>query len=275
MIKCLFDALRKRGAEVYVDAPFHSFLTDGLGFKPDVSGLLAGDEFDLDIALSVGGDGTFLRTAARVNRQDIPILGINTGRLGFLADIGGDELERTLDEIFQGQYRVEERTLLRLCTENRLFRGYNYALNEIAVLKRDSSSMITIHTFLNDEYLTSYQADGLVVATPTGSTAYSMSVNGPIIVPQGNSLVLSPVAPHSLNVRPLVIPDSYTITLRVESRNKYFLISLDGRSEIFPLGVELKMRKADYTAKVIKRHNHTFYQTLREKLMWGADVRMK
>ena len=226
LIKCLFDALRKRGAEVYVDAPFHSFLTDGLGFKPDVSGLLAGDEFDLDIALSVGGDGTFLRTAARVNRQDIPILGINTGRLGFLADIGGDELERTLDEIFQGQYRVEERTLLRLCTENRLFRGYNYALNEIAVLKRDSSSMITIHTFLNDEYLTSYQADGLVVATPTGSTAYSMSVNGPIIVPQGNSLVLSPVAPHSLNVRPLVIPDSYTITLRVESRNKYFLISL-------------------------------------------------
>ena len=275
LIKCLFDALRKRGAEVYVDAPFHSFLTDGLGFKPDVSGLLAGDEFDLDIALSVGGDGTFLRTAARVNRQDIPILGINTGRLGFLADIGGDELERTLDEIFQGQYRVEERTLLRLCTENRLFRGYNYALNEIAVLKRDSSSMITIHTFLNDEYLTSYQADGLVVATPTGSTAYSMSVNGPIIVPQGNSLVLSPVAPHSLNVRPLVIPDSYTITLRVESRNKYFLISLDGRSEIFPLGVELKMRKADYTAKVIKRYNHTFYQTLREKLMWGADVRMK
>ena len=140
---------------------------------------------------------------------------------------------------------------MRLYTEDRAFRGYNYALNEIAVLKRDSSSMITIHTFLNGEYLTSYQADGLVVATPTGSTAYS------------------------LNVRPLVIPDSDIITLRVESRNKYFLISLDGRSEIFPAGIELKMSKADYTTKVIKRYNHTFYQTLREKLMWGADVRMK
>ena len=222
LIKRLFEKLREQEADIYVDSPFYTFLTDAFGFEPVVSGLLVGDEFDLDIALS-----------------------------------------------------VEERTLLRLYTEDRAFHGYNYALNEIAVLKRDSSSMITIHTFLNGEYLTSYQADGLVVATPTGSTAYSMSVNGPIIVPQSNSIVLSPVAPHSLNVRPLVIPDSDIITLRVESRNKYFLISLDGRSEIFPAGIELKMSKADYTTKVIKRYNHTFYQTLREKLMWGADVRMK
>ena len=135
--------------------------------------------------------------------------------------------------------------------------------------------MITIHTSLNEEYLTSYQADGLVIATPTGSTAYSMSVNGPIIVPQSESFVLSPVAPHSLNVRPLIIPDSLTITLDVESRNKFFLIALDGRSEIFPIGTQLRISKADYTTKVIKRYNHTFYQTLREKLMWGADARVK
>ena len=275
LIKRLCEKLREQEADIYVDSPFYTFLTDAFGFEPVVSGLLVGDEFDLDIALSVGGDGTFLRTAARVNKQDIPILGINTGRLGFLADVSSNEVEDTLDEIFKNYYKVEERTLLRLYTEDRAFHGYNYALNEIAVLKRDSSSMITIHTFLNGEYLTSYQADGLVVATPTGSTAYSMSVNGPIIVPQSNSIVLSPVAPHSLNVRPLVIPDSDIITLRVESRNKYFLISLDGRSEIFPAGIELKMSKADYTTKVIKRYNHTFYQTLREKLMWGADVRMK
>ena len=139
-------------------------------------------------------------------------------------------------------------------------------MNEVAVLKRDTSSMITIHTSLNGEYLTSYQADGLVIATPTGSTAYSMSVNGPIILPQDNSIVLSPVAPHSLNVRPLVIPNDFEITLGVESRNRTFLISLDGRSEIFPAGIQLK---------VIKRYNLTFYETLREKLMWGADVRMK
>ena len=165
--------------------------------------------------------------------------------------------------------------MLRLHTDERIYRGYNYALNEVAVLKRDTSSMITIHTFLNDEYLTSYQADGLLVATPTGSTGYSMSVNGPIILPQSHNLVLSPVAPHSLNVRPLVIPDAMTITLKVESRNKYFLISLDGRSEIFPVGIQLRISKADYTAKVVKRYGHTFYQTLREKLMWGADARMK
>ena len=226
VIKRLFEKLASLEAEVFVDRDFYLFLTDALNYEPPVSGILTSDEFDLDVALSLGGDGTFLRTAARVNKQDIPILGINT-------------------------------------------------LNESAILKRDTSSMVTIHTALNGEYLTSYQADGLVISTPTGSTAYSMSVNGPIIIPQSKNLVLSPVAPHSLNVRPLVIPDSFTITLGVESRNKYFLIALDGRSEIFPTGIQLRVSKADYTTKVIKRYNHTFYQTLREKLMWGADTRMK
>lgn len=275
LIKRLFGKLASLGAEIYVDCRFYTFLVDAFDFEPPVAGLLTDDTFDLDIALSIGGDGTFLRTAARVNRQDIPILGINTGRLGFLADVGTNEIEDTLEEIFKNYYRVEARTLLRLHTDQRIYRGYNYALNEIAILKRDTSSMITIHTSLNGEYLTSYQADGLVISTPTGSTAYSMSVNGPIIVPQSQSIVLSPVAPHSLNVRPLVIPDSDVISLDVESRNEYFLIALDGRSEVFPMGIQLRVSKADYTTKIIKRYNHTFYQTLREKLMWGADARMK
>ena len=274
-IKRLFEKLISQEAEIYVDVRFYNFLTDILNYEPPVAGLLTDDNFDLDVALSVGRDGPFLRTAARVNRQDIPILGINTGRLGFLADVGGNDIEDTLEELFKNYYKIEERTLLRLHTEERAFHGYNYALNEIAILKRDTSSMITIHTSLNDEYLASYQADGLLIATPTGSTAYSMSVNGPIIIPQSKNIVLSPVAPHSLNVRPLIIPDTYTITLGVESRNKSFLISLDGRSEIFPAGIQLTVTKADYTTKVIKRYNHTFYQTLREKLMWGADARMK
>lgn len=274
IIKRLFAKLRSHEAEVYVDVDFYTFLSDAFDFEPPVSGLLTDDDMsDLDMVLSIGGDGTFLRTAARVNRQNIPILGINTGRLGFLADVSKNEIEDTLDEIFKNYYRVEERTLLRLYTEEKAYRGYNYALNEIAILKRDTSSMITIHTYLNDDYLTSYQADGLVIATPTGSTAYSMSVNGPIIVPQSQSMVLSPVAPHSLNVRPLVIPDTSIITLGVESRSQSFLIALDGRSEIFPSGIQLRVSKADYTTKVIKRYNHTFYQTLREKLMWGADAR--
>lgn len=274
-IKRLFESLRRFEAEVYVDNHFYIFLRDVLEYEPPIAGIISDDDFMVDVALSVGGDGTFLRTAARVSKKEIPILGINTGRLGFLADVSGMEIEDTLEEIFKNYYRVEDRTLLRLYTENHMFHGYNYALNEIAVLKRDTSSMITIHTSLNDEYLTSYQADGLVIATPTGSTAYSMSVNGPIMLPQSTGIVLSPVAPHSLNVRPLVIPDDYVITLTVESRSRNFLIALDGRSEVFAAGTQLTIRKADFTTKVIKRYNHTFYQTLREKLMWGADARMK
>lgn len=273
-IRRLFEKLQSFEATIFVDKEFNEFLLNTLEYKPQISGLLEEcDTFDFDVAISVGGDGTFLRTAARINRQNIPIVGINTGRLGFLADIAGQEIEDTLDEIFKNYYLVEERTLLQIQSDKTLDNCYNYALNEVAILKRDTSSMITIHTALNNDYLTSYQADGLVIATPTGSTAYSMSVGGPIIVPQSKSIVLSPVAPHSLNVRPLVIPDTTVVTLSVDSRSDTFLVALDGRSEIFPSGAELKVFKADYTTKVIKRHNHTFYQTLREKLMWGADAR--
>ncbi|MDR0750694.1 MAG: NAD kinase [Tannerellaceae bacterium] len=275
LIKRLFEKLSSMEAEIFADAGFYRFLAGALSRRPPVKGLIEGDRFDLDIALSVGGDGTFLRTAARVNKQNIPILGINTGRLGFLADVGANELEDTLDEIFKNYYLTEERSLLRLHTAERLFAGYNYALNEVAILKRDTSSMITIHASLDNDYLASYLADGLVIATPTGSTAYSLSVNGPIIVPQSNSLVISPVAPHSLNVRPLVVPDTSVITLTVESRNEYFLVAIDGRSEVFPAGTKLTVSKADYTTKVIKRYGQTFYQTLREKLMWSADIRSK
>ena len=272
-IRRLFEKLSSLGATIYIDNKFYLFLTDVFNYEPPVDGVFESDCFDLDIALSIGGDGTFLRTAARINRQNIPILGINTGRLGFLADVGSTEIEDVLDELFKNYYRIEERTLLCLHTEQPLVKSYNFALNEIAVLKRDTSSMLTIHTFLNEDYLTSYQADGLIIATPTGSTAYSMSVNGPIIMPQNNSLVLTPVAPHSLNVRPLVIPDTYTINLSVESRNKSFLVSMDGRSEFAPSTVQLEIRKADYTMKVIKRYNHTCYEALRGKLMWGTDTR--
>ena len=232
------------------------------------------DEFDINVALSVGGDGTFLRTAARIHQQNIPILGINTGHLGFLAGIAANEVEAGLDELVAGKFVVEERSLLHLDSSEAFCLRYNYALNEIAILKRDTSSMITVHTTLNNEYLTSYQADGLVIATPTGSTAYSMSVNGPILLPECKNFVLSPVAPHTLNVRPLVIPDAYVIGLEVESRNQHSLVSLDGRSEVLPVGTKLEVKKADFTTKILKRANHTFYQTLRDKLMWGTDPRL-
>ncbi len=275
VIRRVFEKLKSLGAEIYPDSAFYKYICEEFDYHPDINDVITYSVDHIDLALSIGGDGTFLRTAAVIGSRNIPILGINTGRLGFLADISSNEIEETLEEIFKNYYRIEERTLLCLKTEERRYRGYNCALNEVAVLKRDTSSMITIHTMLDDEYLTSYQADGLVIATPTGSTAYSMSVNGPIIVPQNNSLALSPVAPHSLNVRPLVIPDNCKIDLHIESRNKTFLVSLDGRSEIFPADIKLSICKADYTAKVLKRYNHTFYKTLREKLMWGADARIK
>lgn len=274
LIRHLFEKLYALEAKVYVDITFYTFLAEQLQYAPPVEGLLTETEpLDLDIALSVGGDGTFLRTAARINKQHIPILGINTGRLGFLADINSSEIENTLEEISKNYFKTEERSLLHLHTGNEMSDNNYYALNEIAIMKRDSSSMITIHTFLDEQYLTSYQSDGLVVATPTGSTAYSLSVNGPILVPQSRSFVLSPIAPHSLNVRPLVIPDSIHIRLQVESRSDTYLVALDGRSEVYSAGTELRISRAGHTTQVIKRHNHTFYETLREKLMWGADVR--
>ena len=275
LIQCLFSSLNKRGGKVCVQRDFYTFLTDILQYKPEIADVFDSNPAGMDIALSVGGDGTFLRTVEQINKHPIPILGINTGRLGFLADIGSEQLEETLDELFLHNYRIEERMMLQLHAQEHLFQGYNYALNEVAILRRDTSSMITIHTFLNDRYLTSYQSDGLIIATPTGSTAYSMSLNGPIILPESDNIVLSPVAPHSLNVRPLVIPGDYKITLRVESRTPSFLVSLDGRSEVLTMETELTISKADFTTRVIHRHNHTFYQTLRDKLMWGVDKRVK
>ncbi len=273
LLRRLFEKLETLKAEIFVSRDFHDFLSSTFDFRPVCAGVLSEPPFGLDIALSVGGDGTFLRTAEQIGRQDIPILGINTGRLGFLAEAGPEQIEETLDEISRGDYRIERRMMLCLQTSEPAFAGCNYALNEVALLKRETSSMITIHTFLNDEYLTSYQADGLVIASPTGSTAYSMSVNGPIILPQSDNIVLSPVAPHSLNVRPLVIPGSYKISLEVESRNDSYLVALDGRSESLSVDVRLSVCRADFAIQMISRNNRSFYRTLRDKLMWGADVR--
>ncbi|MEA4980531.1 MAG: NAD kinase [Petrimonas sp.] len=231
--------------------------------------------FDLlppvDLALSVGGDGTFLRTAAAVGNLDIPVLGINTGRLGFLADVNFSDLKETLHEIFAGEYEIEERSLLEIAVDEEIFR----ALNEVAILKQDTASMLTIHTYINNDFLTSYQADGLVVATPTGSTAYSLSVGGPILVPSSPSIVLSPIAPHNLTSRPLVVQDDARIKLIIESRSNSFLVSLDGQSQVYHVRTGIEVQKADYTLKVVKRKKHTFYETLRDKLMWGVDVRKK
>ena len=229
--------------------------------------------YGVNCTACIGGDGTFIRAAAKIGKSGIPLLGINAGRLGFLADVSGDEIGNAVEEIMDGKYKIEERSLLRLHTEDRLYTDFNYALNEIAVLKRDSSAMITIHVWANGVFVNSYQADGLLVATSTGSTAYSMSVGGPIVVPQASNFILTPVAPHSINVRPIIIPDTWDIELKVESRNKHFLIALDGRNNIFDDKTTLSIRKADFTIKTVKREDQDFFCTLRTKLRWGNDER--
>lgn len=269
----LFKLLEKYGADVHVCREFHQFLHSDLKLNVHTAGLLDDNDFDADMVISIGGDGTFLKAASRVGSKGIPILGINTGRLGFLADISPEEMETTFDEIHNGHYTVEERSVLQLICDDKRLHGSPYALNEIAVLKRDSSSMISIHTSINGKYLTTYQADGLIIATPTGSTAYSLSVGGPIMVPHSNTVVITPVAPHSLNVRPIVICDDWEITLEVESRSHNFLVAIDGSSETCKETTRLTIRRADYSVKVVKRFNHVFFDTLRSKMMWGADTR--
>lgn len=269
----LFGILRENNAEIYLQEKFYLYLKDTLRLEYDIAGIITGNDFDVDIVVSIGGDGTFLRTTSAIGKKDIPILGINAGRLGFLADVGEEDLETTFSDVFSGNYRLEHRSQLQLSTTHRDYQGFNYALNEIAILKQDTASMITVHAHINDEYLTSYEADGLIIATPTGSTAYAMSVGGPVMTPTASNFIIAAVAPHALSTRPLVVTDDSIIRLDIESRNGSFLISLDGRSNVFRTGTQLIIKKADFTLKVIKRKENTFYDTLRNKLMWGIDPR--
>lgn len=269
----LFRLLEQHRAEFCISREFHNFLTQDVHLSLPHIEQFDDDRFHADMVISLGGDGTFLKAASHVGSKGIPILGINTGRLGFLADISPEEMRETFNEIYDHRYRIEERSVLQLKCDNPLLTREPYALNEIAVLKRDSSSMISIRATIDGMPLATYQADGLIVATPTGSTAYSLSVGGPIIAPDSKTIALTPVAPHSLNIRPIVICDDREITLDVESRSHNFLVAIDGRSESCSETTRLTIAKAAHTVKVVKRINHRFFDTLRNKMMWGADVR--
>ncbi len=272
-INVLLEYFRNKGVTLLLDKELHEFL-QGID-QCDLSQVevILDAHFDADLALSVGGDGTFLNTAARIGKKGIPILGINTGRLGFLADVPRENILPALEAIMNNNFSTEDRTLLKIETSDSTLFDHPYALNEICILKQDSSSMLSINASVNGEMVHTYQADGLIVSTPTGSTAYSMSVGGPLLVPQAQNFILSPIASHSLNVRPLIIPDSWTIELEVHSRNQCFLVAIDGRSKVLEQTTKLRVSKADFTIKVVKQLNHTFFDTLKNKLMWGVDKR--
>ena len=272
-IQKVLACLAEHGAEVLVDQEYYQFLTEDQKLNVDASKVFADDDFDADIVISMGGDGTFLKAASRVRQKMIPILGINMGRLGFLADVSPSDIEKCLDAIYEEDYSIENRALIQVTTDGEPLDGYNCALNDVAILKRDTASMISIRTSINGDYLTTYQADGLVISTPTGSTAYSLSNGGPIIVPGTKVFSMTAVAPHSMNIRPIVLSDSSEITLTVESRSHNFLIAIDGRSEKCKEGTKLTLRRAPYEVKVVKRSDQRYFNTLREKMMWGIDVR--
>ena len=272
-IDSLFDTIKSYGDSYAIDRPFYDFLRESRNLELADTEIIEGEEFTADMAISFGGDGTLLRTASRVGNKQIPILGINAGRLGFLTSTANNDIEHVIQRVHNGEFYIEERSLIEATASNGEINSYPVALNEIAIMKHASSSMITLEATLNGKEKIIYQADGLIVAAPSGSTGYSLSVGGPIIAPEANVIVLTPIAPHSLTVRPIVLSDSTTIEIKVNSRSHNYLIAIDGRNESCDEATLITVRKAAYKQLIVRRREHSFIQNLREKLMWGADQR--
>ena len=275
-IQLLFNKIDECNIEVFIYQPFYAFIKNKLTVTGNIKTFSSHIDLkgNVDYLLSLGGDGTILETLTLVRDSEIPVLGINTGRLGFLANVAKEEIKDAVDALINKKFVIEKRTLLNITTPKNLFGEVNYGLNELTVLKKDSSSMITIHTFINGNFLNSYFADGLIIATPTGSTAYSLSCGGPLIMPGSQNFVITPIAPHNLNVRPLVISDNNIITLKVEGRSPNYLLSLDSRNVVIDSSIELTLQKADFCIHLIQLENQNFYTTIRNKLLWGIDKRI-
>ncbi len=273
-IQEVFDELNKKGAEIYLSTNFLAILKESsvkfgkyIAYKPGE------DIADLNFIISLGGDGTLLEVITHVGPQEIPILGINTGRLGFLATTSKTEISKAISALYNNFFTFDYRTLLKLESDWDIFGALNFGLNEFTILKKDTSSMIVVHTFIDGEYLNSYWADGLIVSTPTGSTGYSISCGGPVVLPQSHNFIITPVSPHNLNVRPMVVSDKSVISFEIEGRSKNFLVSLDSRSYTVDESIQMAVRKEDFKAKLVKLNGYNFLDTLRQKLSWGLDIR--
>ena len=264
--------LSRYKAEIYVSSKFQKHFKPSQNFKFKVFD--HGDALkNLNFFISLGGDGTLLESITYVGKYEVPVLGINTGRLGFLATISREETEHALDNLFKGNYTIDERTMLRLVSDPKLFDGTRFALNDFTIMKKDTSSMITVHVSVDGELLNSYWADGVIVSTPTGSTGYSLSCGGPLVFPESESFIITPVSPHNLGARPIVVSDQSEITFRIEGRSKKFLVSLDSRFETVDETVKLKILKERFKAQLIQLPGQHYFKTLRQKLNWGLDLR--
>jgi NAD+ kinase len=276
-IHTLLDLLLIKNLDVSIENDFFNEIMHVNGFIEKYKTFKTFKSLDnsYDLLISIGGDGTILRAITFVRDLSIPIVGINTGRLGFLSTIQTNEIEEAIGHILKGNFKISERTLLSVETDpkNKGVNELNFALNEIAVSRKNTTAMIKVETHLNKEYLTSYWADGLIVSTPTGSTGYSLSCGGPVITPKTDSFVLTPIAPHNLNARPLVIPDSTEIQLKVDGREDHYLMSLDSRIATLVNPTVVTIKKAPFKIKMVELINENFINTLRKKLLWGEDKR--
>ena len=275
LAEILVKLLIQSGHRVVLHSDYYVFLKQHLPLEPKMPVFTSHEEIssDIDFLFSIGGDGTLLDTVSLVKDSKIPVVGVNAGRLGFLSSVSRENLEFAIDSLAKGHYSTDARTLLRVESNFPIFEGQNIALNEFTIHKKETSSMITIHTYLNGEYLNSYWADGIMISTPTGSTGYSLSCGGPIIVPQSESFVITPIAPHNLHVRPIVVSDKNVISLEVEGRSQHFMATLDSRSDTIDSGYQLAVRKETYCINLVRLSNENFLNTLRKKLNWGLDTR--
>ena len=259
-------------SEIFVSSKFQKHFKSRQDFKLKV--FEHGDNLkNLDFFISLGGDGTLLESVTYIGKNETPILGVNTGRLGFLATLSREETEKAFDNLFNRNYTVDERTMLKLVSDPKLFPGCSFALNDFTIMKKDTSAMITVHVSVDGELLNSYWADGVIISTPTGSTGYSLSCGGPLVFPESESFVVTPVSPHNLTVRPIVVSDQSELTFKIEGRSKKFLVSLDSRFETVDESVKLKVVKERFKAHLIQLPGQHYFKTLRQKLNWGLDIR--
>lgn len=274
-VQQVFDCLAKHNVEVFVHDKYSNFINNRIFFPKAFSIFTTHEDLvgNVEVMLSLGGDGTMLDTVTLVRDSKIPVIGLNFGRLGFLASINKDDIKAAINSLVNKEFTLDNRALLSVETDQNHFGHENFALNDVTIHKRDTSAMMIIHAYMNGEFLNSYWADGLILATPTGSTAYSLSCGGPIIFPRSGNVVVTPIAPHNLNVRPIVLSDTNELSFEVEGRSSKYLLTCDSRTEVIDNSVRIKVKRASFEVNLIRMNNENYLSTLRNKLLWGIDTR--
>ncbi len=276
-LQLLIDELNKKGSEILIYEPYYKAIAGKVNFGTNISVFNTNKDIknNVDILFSVGGDGTILDTVSIVRNSGIPILGINLGRLGFLSSVSKNEIVYAVDSVFSGDYLIDKRSLLQLCEPKKLFGNINYALNDLTIYRNNTTALIVVHVYIDNVLLNSYWGDGLIVSTPTGSTAYSLSVGGPIVTPGSKTFIIAPIASHNLTVRPIIIQDTSVIKIKIEGREEKYLMTMDSRHSAITKDHEIVIKRCNFSVNLVQMKNKDFFSTIRDKLLWGMDNRNK